>query len=114
MADAQRQELMRLLAELEAVMRHQGLWEGSPPPPEAFDSDTPFCADTLDFTQWLQWVFVARFRALIGGGHPLPRVCDVTPMAEEALKNADMDERPLLRLLVTFDSYFDSASPRGE
>ena len=108
-----RTALKNLLAELEAEMRARDLWEGTPPPPEAFDSATPFCADTLAFTQWLQWVFVARFRALLGGGHPLPGVCDIAPMAEEALKGLDVETDTLLRLLIEFDSYFDSAAPRG-
>lgn len=109
-----RTALKNLLAELETEMRARDLWEGSPPPPEAFDSATPFCADTLDFTQWLQWVFIARFRALLGGDHPLPAVCDIAPMAEEALRGLEADTGEVLRLLVEFDSYFDSAVPRGE
>lgn len=109
-----RTALKEILAELEAEMRRRNLWEGSPPPPEAFDSATPFFADTMDFSQWLQWVFIARFRALLGGGHALPAVCDISPMAEEALRDLEADTDAILRLLARFDAYFDSVTPRGE
>lgn len=109
-----RDALKKILVELETEMRERDLWEGSPPPPDAFDSTTPFCADTMDFSQWLQWVFIARFRALLGGGHPLPAVCDISPMAEEALRGLDADTDGILRLLAGFDAYFDSVPPRGE
>lgn len=95
-------------------MRARDLWEGHPPTPRALESSTPFCADTLDFTQWLQWVFIARFRALIEGDHRLPQYCDIHPMAEQALNDTSADTDELLRLLADFDGHFDSLTPRGE
>lgn len=109
-----RTALKKILAELETEMRSRELWEGTPPPPEAFNSATPFCADTMDFCQWLQWVFIARFRALLGGDHPLPQYCDISPMAEEALRELNTETGDILRLLAAFDDYFDSVAPRGE
>lgn len=104
----ERDSLSDLLTELEDTLRRQGLWEGSPPAPETFDSTMPFFADTMQFTQWLQWVFIARFRALLRGGHSLPSVCEVAPMAEEMLKNESGNTEQIVALLVEFDSHFDS------
>ena len=95
-----------LLDDLQAEMESLNLWEGRPPEPEAFESATPFFADTMDFTQWLQWVFIARFRALLAEQHPLPAQCDVAPMAEEALKEFPQDTDNLVALLAEFDDHF--------
>ncbi len=57
-----RAQLANLLDDLQTELDQQGLWEQQPPAPAAFDSSTPFFADTMAFSQWLQWVFIGRFR----------------------------------------------------
>lgn len=99
--------LTDLIDELEEALRVLGAWRTTPPPAEAFESQVPFSADTMAFTEWLQWVFIARFRALLEGGHPLPAQCNVTPMAEEALKGMDGDISPVLEALARIDARFD-------
>jgi uncharacterized protein YqcC (DUF446 family) len=37
----------------------QGWWDEVPPSIEALSSVEPFSVDTLDFEQWLQWIFLA-------------------------------------------------------
>ena len=101
-----RAQLATLLDDLQAEIDQQGLWEQQPPAPSAFDSSTPFFADTMDFSQWLQWVFIARFRAILGADHPLPGQCDVAPMAEEALKEMEQDVSEIINLLRQFDEHF--------
>ena len=96
-----------LLADIEQELKALALWTTQPPPADAFDSTMPFFADRMDFDQWLQWVFLARFRALLDGAHPLPDKCDIAPMAEEALRDVQADLAPLLELLRTFDSQFE-------
>lgn len=95
-----------ILDDLQTELEKQGLWSTQPPTPEAFESETPFFADTMDFSQWLQWVFVARFRAMMDAGAPLPGSCDVAPMAEEALKEMERDMSKIISLLKAFDDYF--------
>lgn len=101
-----REQLSRLLNDLQAELQQLDLWETLPPAPEAFESTTPFFADTMDFSQWLQWVFIARFRAILADDHPLPTRCDVAPLAEEALHGLDQPITPLIELLRRFDSHF--------
>ena len=72
-----------LLTEIETELCRQGLWETAPPAPAAFESGLPFCCDRMRFTQWIQWVFLPRTRALIEAGGPLPEVSGIRPMAEE-------------------------------
>lgn len=104
---SQRALMLSLLQQMEAVMHQQGLWEQVSPPAEAFTSPLPFCVDTMSFTQWLQWIFIARFRALLEGDHDLPANCNIAPMAEEAFKDMDADLHALTALLQQFDSLFD-------
>ena len=105
MPDTLRTDLYALLTELEQTLREAGLWEATPPPPDAFLSTVPFSADRMDFNAWLQWVFLARFRALLEGDHPLPGQCDVAPMAEEALKDAPQRER-IIHVIARIDALF--------
>lgn len=102
-----RASLLMLLQEIESHMRALGLWETVSPSAEAIASPLPFCVDTLEFSQWLQWVFIARFRALLEGGHPLPVSCAIAVMAEEAFKDKEPAFAELTGLLRRFDALFD-------
>src|SRR5690606_28343367 len=102
-----RELLLLLLQELEAELRVLGLWESVSPPSQAFASELPFYFDTMTFTQWMQWVFIARFRAIVEGRHPLPARCAVAHMAEEALKEMDLQTGPIIAILQQIDALFE-------
>lgn len=106
MSDPRTLILSRMLDDIEAELRLLGSWSGQPPDQHAFTSNIPFFADRMSFEEWLQWVLVARFRALIDGALPLPERCQIAPMAEEALKLADQDLSRLLALLQELDALF--------
>ena len=103
---SQRAQLSSLLDDLQTELDQQGLWTPQPPAPSAFDSSTPFFADTMNFSEWLQWVFIARFRAILEADHPLPGQCDIAPMAEEALKGMEQDVTGIINLIKQFDDQF--------
>ncbi len=107
MTEAERQYLQRLLRLVERELDALGYLGSRPPAPEAFHSEVPFFADTMVFTDWLQWVFVARFRAILEGGHSLPANCAVAPMAEEALSGLEEDTEPLTEVLREIDALFE-------
>ncbi|MDX1696038.1 MAG: YqcC family protein [Ketobacteraceae bacterium] len=92
-----------LLIEIETEMKDQALWSQEPPARSAFASTVPFYADTMAFTDWLQWVFVVRFRELLEGGHPLPDKSAVHPMAEEMFRDLSQETDALLNLIAAFD-----------
>jgi len=71
-----------LLIDLEAALRSRLLWDAGEPSPEALASTQPFCIDTLDFPQWLQFVFLPRMHLLLEADLPLPAQCAVAEMAE--------------------------------
>lgn len=90
----QAEQLNRLLIELEDALKQCQLWQQKPPAPEAFLSREPFCVDTMSFTEWLQWVFIGRLRALIDAQGLLPSGSQVAPLAAELWK--DQTEATLL------------------
>lgn len=91
------------LLQIEVELRQLDVWEEEAPPREAFQSDKPFCVDTMEFTQWLQFVFVERMKILIENGHPLPEVSGMAPMAEEHFRGRPESGHGLIRELQTMD-----------
>ncbi|MBK4714939.1 MULTISPECIES: YqcC family protein [Tenebrionibacter/Tenebrionicola group] len=94
------------LLQIEYILRDGQRWQLSPPAQDAFSSTQPFCMDTLEPHEWLQWVLLPRMHALLDGGHPLPDAFAVAPYYEMALE-ADWPQREaLLAALVALDSLF--------
>lgn len=76
---------------LELELRRIGRWEHTQPPLEAFQSNLPFKIDTMEMTQWLQWVFIPRMRRILRNGLPLPTTCAVHPLAADTLRSPDTE-----------------------
>lgn len=91
-----------LMLSIEQTMRKADVWRDHAPAPAAMASRVPFCADTLAFSEWLQFVFIPRMHALIEAGAALPRASAIAPLAEESL-----DERPGKQALVNQLRRFD-------
>ncbi|MBB5322781.1 YqcC family protein [Marinobacter oulmenensis] len=92
-----------VLLTIEVELRELGLWQGTPPPDEAFQSDKPFCIDTMEFPQWLQFVFLFRMKILVENGHPLPTVSGMAPMAEEHFRGREESGDALVSALEQMD-----------
>jgi len=110
--------LLPLLAEqlqlIERELHRQGWWQSSPPEPEALASEQPFCIDTLEFEQWLQWIFLPRMNALLSSGAPLPSSCAIVPMAEMAFAQRLAPAQALLRALGEFDRLLQTHAVAAE
>lgn len=91
MNDLRRQLTIRLFA-VEQHLRDLDVWSESAPSAEALASDQPFAIDTLEFVEWLQFIFLPRMQNMVQSGAPLPATCGVAPMAEEYFKG-----RPIVR-----------------
>ena len=92
------------LLDIEAALRQMGLWETTPPPPEALRSEQPFAVDTLRFEQWLQFIFIPRIRFLAEQEQSLPGACNISPMAEEFYRGQNLPVAELLAALRHIDS----------
>lgn len=98
------QQLNLLLRQLEQELQTLQLWQHSAPSSEALNSIEPFCVDSLAFSEWLQWVMIPRFDAMIQQQHALPSNSDIAAMAEEALSGINADTAVLLDLIRQIDS----------
>ena len=89
---------------VEQSLRTADLWQAEVPSPAAMASRTPFCADTLTFAQWLQFIFVPRMRELIEAGGPLPGASAIAVMAEVKLDTEQTDQARVVAALADFDA----------
>lgn len=103
-----RDQLGDLLSALEREMRTQARWERQSPSPEALQSTQPFAFDTLEFDQWLQWVFLPKLNDLLARQLPLPEKCAVSPMAEEVYGPDDAGGKRLILIMAEIDALLTS------
>ncbi|WP_432453862.1 YqcC family protein [Agarivorans sp. QJM3NY_29] len=92
---------------IERCLKKNQCWQDLPPHPDLLQSTQPFCVDTLNLEQWLQFILLPRLHTLLDEGRPLPRRIAITPYAEEVLKHSPKDNRDLLLLLSLFDQSFN-------
>lgn len=95
--------LSALLSSLENELQQLGWWQQQAPSAEALQSQQPFCVDTLEFAQWLQWVFVPRMQSLLDSGHALPSQCAIYEMAEVVYRDQRTAVTRLLDCLQAID-----------
>ncbi|WP_312240008.1 YqcC family protein [Pantoea sp.] len=100
------QLITQRLQQVEQVMREHDLWQNAAPAADAFNSTEPFCLDTLQPLEWLQWVLIPRMHALIAARHPLPENFAIAPYFEVALEQATPGLAPLLLSLNQLDALF--------
>jgi uncharacterized protein YqcC (DUF446 family) len=94
------------LQSLQDVMSTLGHWSESGVSDDALASQQPFCLDTMNFSQWLQFVFIPKIQALIDAHQILPRLIKgqgIEPMALEFYKNTQAD-RDILVLIRQLDN----------
>jgi uncharacterized protein YqcC (DUF446 family) len=94
------------LQSLQQVMSNLGHWSELGISADALASQQPFCLDTMNFSQWLQFVFIPNIQALIDAHQVLPRLVKgqgIEPMAIEFYKNTQAD-RDILVLIRQLDN----------
>jgi uncharacterized protein YqcC (DUF446 family) len=94
---------------IERELRRQGWWQAEPPSAEALASVEPFSVDTLDFDQWLQWVFLPRMKMIIEQDLPLPNASGILAMAEMVYADRAEQSRGLRASLARFDELISQA-----
>jgi len=83
------------LQSLQKTMLIEGHWSAMSMSAKALNSQQPFCLDTMNFSQWLQFVFISRIQALIDTGQALPNLAKgqgLEPMASEFYKSTGGDQ----------------------
>ncbi|HTN30600.1 MAG TPA: YqcC family protein [Pseudomonas sp.] len=88
---------------IERELRVLGWWSNTSPSEHALSSQQPFCVDTLELHQWLQWIFLPRMKMLVENGQPLPAVSGIRELAEMVYAERIAEVRTLLAVLSDFD-----------
>lgn len=96
-------QLDSLLSALPLALIEAGLCADQQPEAAAFQSVEPFCIDTMSLPQWLQFVMLPRFEAMIKEKQPLPDRCAIAPVAEEYFKGQPRAQG-VIALLVQIDA----------
>lgn len=100
------QHVREQLLTLETLLRDRDLWQSMAPEASAFDSTQPFCMDTLEPFEWLQWVLIPRMHALLDSGQALPQAFAVAPYYEIALDASHPSRDLILVHLQRLDALF--------
>ncbi|HID82898.1 MAG TPA: YqcC family protein [Chromatiales bacterium] len=95
----------QLLHNIESELKALGVWESTAPPVDALNNTNPFCCDTLELHQWLQWVFLPKINALIEQGQSLPGQCDIASYAEVIYAKSNQDRSELVEHIRAFDLF---------
>jgi uncharacterized protein YqcC (DUF446 family) len=100
--DQRERALVKVVDDLEAELRRMRLWEREPPSEASLASTKPFCIDTLELSQWLQWLLIPRMRNIFAGYGDLPTRSAIYPLAEDCFEHLE-DPTRLLMLIERFD-----------
>lgn len=103
---AHHDRVFQRLHSIEAIMREHQHWQDAPPDEHVFTSTQPFCMDTLEPLEWLQWVLIPRMHQLINSNQPLPQSFAVAPYYEMALDACHPLRALLLPELEQLDALF--------
>ena len=96
-------QVLALLDTLEKEMQELKLWGQEAPSDAALQSVEPFAVDTLQFNEWLQWIFIPRLGAMAHANIALPYASGIAEMAEEWLPARGINGSELLVVLRTLD-----------
>lgn len=102
----QYQQVQVLLRELKTSMQSVELWDSTTPASSAFESNLPFCCDTMYFHEWLQYVFVPKMQVIVEQREPLPGSMVLLPMAEEMLP-VQKNMLEVMVVLKQIDEFFE-------
>ena len=93
----------QILEKLELELKRLALWQERAPAAEALASTLPFCMDTLEFHQWLQFVLLVRLRQMLLLQMALPAQIALYPMATEVYKQSRAHHERLIACLADLD-----------
>ena len=103
-------QLSQLIRQVKDEMHVVGIYSETPPSAEALASTMPFCYDTMEFSGWLQWIFIPRIEQILDQGLQLPGKCEIAPLAEVWFQERYLEQqaRHLLALLEEIDRLITS------
>ncbi len=99
-------QVAQMIDRIEAEMRAIGLWQTEALELSRYEFSQAFAMDTMSFSQWLQFVFIARVREIISAHGAFPAQSMV---AAQAVRQYDgsPEASKLLSLLSAFDALIE-------
>lgn len=97
--------LQQRIDEIEAEMKRIGLWHSAPLDPAQRAFKRAFGADTMSFSQWLQFVFIPRVREIIAERGRFPGQSQVGAQAVREFDGYNEADQ-LISFLNRFDTLF--------
>lgn len=95
------------LDEIRTELEKLGLWDIDRPDDEAFTTDIPFNMNTMEFHEWLRFVLIETFSAVLESRAPLPENVKIFPYATEVYRNRITEYKGLLKAIYNFDRLFE-------
>lgn len=93
-----------VLIDIEKELRELQLWDDEMISAEALASEQPFAVDTMNFPQWLQFIFLPRMVFMLEQQMQLPANCGIAPMAEQYFSVLSVPSNPLIAHLHKIDA----------
>ena len=102
------QKIKDILLKLELELKDRDMWGGDErrPHESALNSKEPFCIDTLEFHQWLEYILIKKMHQIIDEKQELPGSVQIYPMAVEYYRGQWGEYRSLIDILRQFDEIF--------
>ena len=101
-----RDKLSLQLIELEKELKSQKLWNDGEFDESKFNSTAPFCCDTMEFHEWLQYIFIPKMTFILEAKQQLPTNLAIAPMGEVAYRHELLKRKSLLKILEEIDQLF--------
>lgn len=108
---AKNQQVELALQSLQQALMKTGHWSESDISAQALASQQPFCLDTMNFSQWLQFVFIPNIQALINTQQALPCLIKgqgLEPMATEFYTKTEAG-RTVLAVICQIDELLQNS-----
>ena len=102
----QHRQVELALQSLQQALIEADYWSSDTISAEALASQQPFCLDTMNFSQWLQFVFIPNMQALIKTQQALPcfiKNQGLEPMASEFYTKPDATHRAIRVVIRQLD-----------
>jgi uncharacterized protein YqcC (DUF446 family) len=112
--DQENAKIIDALNQLEVGLRDLGLWSNERPTADALASTLPFCYDTLELEQWLQFIFLGRMWEILEQGDRLPDSCAIFPYIEMLSGVGKTIDPKLIVLIQNMDHAISKKSGSGE
>lgn len=98
-----KEKVRQLLLLLENSLKDAELWSAEEIAVDRLASKVPFCADTLSYPEWLQFVFIRKMQELIEKEDDLPSASGLFPMAQVYFGREIFKYRELAGILLKLD-----------